>query len=125
MSGSEDMKTVFYAGPPFKRDSDTTSHSNYVNCVRYSPDGEMIVSVGSDKKIVLYEGKTGVVQNSWENVHAGSIYSVSWSSCGTKILTTSADKTAKVIQMPSGEVEGTYTLGEKLGDFVVGGGEEN
>ncbi|GMI02115.1 hypothetical protein TrLO_g10054 [Triparma laevis f. longispina] len=121
MSGSEDMKTVFYAGPPFKRDSDTTSHSNYVNCVRYSPDGEMIVSVGSDKKIVLYEGKTGVVQNSWENVHAGSIYSVSWSSCGTKILTTSADKTAKVIQMPSGEVEGTYTLGEKLGDFVVGG----
>ncbi|GMH67137.1 hypothetical protein TrST_g14097 [Triparma strigata] len=121
MSGSEDMKCVFYAGPPFKRDSESQTHTNYVNSIKYSPDGELIVSVGSDKKVVLYEGKTGVVQNTWDNVHAGSIYSVSWNVDGTKILTTSADKTAKIIAMPSGEVLGTYTLGSKLGDFVVGG----
>jgi WD40 repeat protein len=58
VAGGEDMKCVLYAGPPFKRECDDASHSNYINCVRYSPDGNSVVSVGSDKKLVLYDGKT-------------------------------------------------------------------
>ena len=49
---SEDTRSVFYAGPPFALDhSNNDQHSNFVNAVRYAPDGQHIVSVGSDKKV--------------------------------------------------------------------------
>jgi WD40 repeat protein len=52
ITASEDTRTVFYAGPPFVLDhSNNDAHSNWVNAVRYSPDGQRIVSVGSDKKV--------------------------------------------------------------------------
>jgi WD40 repeat protein len=35
-------------------------------------------------------------------------------------MTCSADKTVKLISMPSGDVLSTCTLGDKLGDFAVG-----
>jgi WD40 repeat protein len=45
MTASEDMKTCCYVGHPFKLDhSDSSAHSNFVNCVRYSPDGNRCVS---------------------------------------------------------------------------------
>ncbi|GMI03323.1 hypothetical protein TrRE_jg11615 [Triparma retinervis] len=121
MSGSEDFKTVFYAGPPFKREGEAQVHSNYVNCVRFSPDGEAIVSVGSDKKLCVFEGKTGKHVKTVENLHDGSIYTATWFPEGGKVLTTSADKTAKVVSIPSGEVLETYTLGSSISSFVVGG----
>jgi len=122
MSGSEDFKTVYYTGPPFKRDSESQTHGNYVNCVRFSPDGSRIVSVGSDKKLVVYSGSTGAHEKTVEGLHSGSIYSVSWFPCGTKVLTTSADKTAKVVGVPEGETLGTYTLGDKVREGGGGAG---
>jgi WD40 repeat protein len=50
-TASEDMRTIFYAGPPFKLDHSNATHTNFVNCLRYAPDGSKYVSVGSDKKI--------------------------------------------------------------------------
>lgn len=56
-------------------------HSNFVNCVRFSPDGNKFVTVSSDKKGLIYEGKTGekMGELSSEDAHTGSIYAVSWS----------------------------------------------
>lgn len=52
MTASEDTRTVFYTGPPFVLGhSNNDQHSNWVNAVRYAPDGGHIVSVGSDKKV--------------------------------------------------------------------------
>lgn len=52
ITASEDTRTVFYTGPPFVLDhSNSTEHSNWVNAVRYSPDGNTIITVGSDKKV--------------------------------------------------------------------------
>jgi WD40 repeat protein len=95
-TAGEDMRTIFYAGPPFKLDHSNSSHSNFVNCIRYSPNGERAVSVSSDKKIQFYDGKTGVENGEIVNAHGGSIYSVSFSADNNYILTTSADKTVKV-----------------------------
>lgn len=55
-------------------------HSNFVNCLRFSPDGSKLISVSSDKKGVLYDAKTGdkIGELSSENGHQGSIYAVSW-----------------------------------------------
>lgn len=121
MSGGEDMKTVFYSGPPFKRESEqASSHTNYVNRCAYSPNGEFVVSVGSDKKVVLYDGKTGDVLNTFNDVHAGGIYGLAWHPDSSRIMTCSADKTCKLIEMPSGNVLASTVIGDKLGDMQVG-----
>lgn len=62
-------------GPPFKLDhSNNTVHTNFVNCVRYAPDGSRIVSVGSDKKIQVYNGANGEPVSDIVDAHAGGIY---------------------------------------------------
>lgn len=63
-------------------------HSNFVNCVRFSPDGSKCISVSSDKKGVLYDGKTGEIigKLSQENGHTSSIYAVSWSPDSKKVI---------------------------------------
>ena len=56
-------------------------HSNFVNCVRFSPDGSKFITVSSDRKGIIYDGKTGnkLGELSAEDGHKGSIYAVSWS----------------------------------------------
>jgi WD repeat-containing protein 1 (actin-interacting protein 1) len=96
MTGGEDFKTVVYAGPPFKFEHSNSSHTNFVNGVRYSPNGERAVSVSSDKKIQLYDGKTGQPTTEISDAHTASIYSVSFTADSSKFATCSADKTIKV-----------------------------
>lgn len=63
-------------------------HSNFVNCVRYSPDGSKFITVSSDKKGIIYDGKTceKLGELSSEDGHKGSIYAVSWSPDGKEVL---------------------------------------
>ena len=89
----------FFEGPPFKfKCSNQSVHSNFVNCVAYSPDGNLFATVASDKKIVLYDGKTADVlgEMSTSDGHKGSVYSVCFSPDSKQILTSSSDKTCKV-----------------------------
>eukprot|EP00603_Paraphysomonas_imperforata_P006889 CAMPEP_0114434756 /NCGR_PEP_ID=MMETSP0103-20121206/12444_1 /TAXON_ID=37642 ORGANISM="Paraphysomonas imperforata, Strain PA2" /NCGR_SAMPLE_ID=MMETSP0103 /ASSEMBLY_ACC=CAM_ASM_000201 /LENGTH=632 /DNA_ID=CAMNT_0001604691 /DNA_START=25 /DNA_END=1923 /DNA_ORIENTATION=- len=95
MTCSEDMRTVFYSGPPFKYTHSNPSHSNFVNCLRYAPSGDFCVSVSSDKKIQLYGGKTGEPTVDVPDAHAGSIYSVAVGPDSAQLLTASADKSLK------------------------------
>ncbi|XP_065857094.1 actin-interacting protein 1-2-like [Euphorbia lathyris] len=97
-TGGEDFIVNFYEGPPFKFMLSHRDHSNFVNCVRFSPDGTKCISVSSDKKGIIYDGKTGeIIGNlSQENGHTSSIYAVSWSPDSKQVLTASADKSAKI-----------------------------
>ncbi|KAL1810696.1 hypothetical protein ACET3Z_020761 [Daucus carota] len=94
----EDFLVNFYEGPPFKFKLSHRDHTNYVNCVRFSPDGTKFVTVSSDKKVILYDAKTAdkIGELSAEDCHKGSIYAVSWSPDSKQLITASADKTAKV-----------------------------
>lgn len=96
MSGGEDMRCIFYAGPPFKFSHSNSTHTNFVNCVRYSPDGSKVVSVSTDKTIQLYDGATGQPTAELTNAHAGGIYSASFSPDSASFATASADKTVKI-----------------------------
>lgn len=119
MTGGDDFKNCFYAGPPFKFDHSVTNHSNYVNCVRYANDGSRVVSVGSDREIFVYEGKTGEEEGrveSGEN-HTGSIYSVAFSPDSTRFATCSADKTIKVWDAATRELVATLVTHE--GDALL------
>lgn len=62
-------------------------HSNFVNCVRFSPDGSKFISVSSDKKGIIYDGKTAdkIGELSPEDGHKGSVYAVSWSPDGKQV----------------------------------------
>ncbi|GMH26244.1 hypothetical protein Nepgr_028087 [Nepenthes gracilis] len=113
-TSGEDYLVNFYEGPPFKFKLSHREHSNFVNCVRFSPDGSKFITVSSDKKGILYDGKTGqkIGVLSPENGHQGSIYAVSWSSDSKQVLTVSADKSAKVWEITedgNGKVKKTLT----------------
>jgi WD repeat-containing protein 1 (actin-interacting protein 1) len=121
MSGSEDMRALFFAGPPFKLDHSNNSHTNFVNCVRYSAAGNVIVSVGSDKKIQAYDGTTGQPTAEVINAHDGGIYSVSFSPDGIHFATASADKTIKIWNSVSLALANTIHVSAdpQLGDAQV------
>jgi WD40 repeat protein len=121
MTGSEDFGSIFYAGPPFKLDHSNNVHTNFVNCVRYSPDGNRVVSVSSDRKIQFYDGVTGVPNGEIVDAHAGSIYSVCWNSDSSKILTASGDKTCKLWDVATLSCDFTYTMSPdpQVGDMQV------
>jgi len=122
MTASEDMRTLFYSGPPFKLDHSNAPHTNFVNCVRYSADGAHVVSVGSDKKIQFYDGATGEPTREVLNAHDGSIYAASFSPDGTQVVTASADKTVKLWDVGSGALQKTFTFSAdpQVGDMQVG-----
>lgn len=121
-SCGEDMKVQFYAGPPFKMEhSMTTVHSNFVNCIRFSPDGSLLATVGSDKKIQLYDGKTGEPTREVKDAHAGGVYSLAWSPDSKSFLTASGDKTVKLWNAETLACEETFTFAEdaQVGDMQV------
>jgi WD40 repeat protein len=97
-TGGEDFKFNWFEGPPFKWKSSNTNHTRYVNAVRFSPDGTRVVTVGSDKKGFIYDGKepTLICELDANGAHQGSIFSAIWSPDSTRILTASGDKTAKI-----------------------------
>jgi len=110
VTASEDQRTAFYQGPPFVMNHTNGEHSNWVNGVEYSPDGEVFVTVSSDKKICIYEGKSGELKDSIPNAHAGTIYDISFVADSTKFITSSADKTCKLWNLASKECEATFTF---------------
>uniref|UniRef100_A0A0B7A8M8 Uncharacterized protein n=1 Tax=Arion vulgaris TaxID=1028688 RepID=A0A0B7A8M8_9EUPU len=122
VTGSEDFSTVFYDGPPFKFKCTISDHQNFVNCVRYSPDGEQFISGSSDGKLFLYDGKTTnqIGEIGAPKAHAGGIYSISFSPNGKKVVSVSGDKTAKIWDVDSRSVESEFAFGKEVNDMQVG-----
>jgi len=119
---SEDFKTIFYAGPPFKLDHSMTKHTNFVNCLRYSPDGNTFATCGTDKKIQFYDGKSGEPLHWIDNAHASSIFSVAYSPDNSKIVTVSSDKSLKVWSAADGAPlqNVAFPNADGLGGMLVG-----
>ncbi|KAF7513201.1 hypothetical protein GJ744_010597 [Endocarpon pusillum] len=117
-TAGDDKNLVFYHGAPFKFNSipGRGTHANFVYGVAFSPDGSQLVSVGGDRKILLYDGKTGDMKGqigNGDSAHKGSIFGVSWSKDSKKIATASADRTVKVWDVEAGKATQTITFGEE------------
>lgn len=112
-AAGDDRTTVFYHGPPFKYNNGFRSnHNNYIYGVAFSPDGANLVTVGADRKIWLYDGKTGEPKSEiGSGEHTGSIFSVSWSPDSKKFVTASADQTVKIWDVESGKVSQSWRFG--------------
>lgn len=128
VTASDDKTLVFYHGAPFKFNTSLTgNHSNFVQGVSFSPDGEYFVSVGSDRKIFLYDGKTGELKSEIAYGgagHKGGVYSVGWSKDSKRFVTSSADQTVKLWDIEQQSNAHTWRFGPEgapsVGDHQVG-----
>ncbi|KAI0108308.1 WD40 repeat-like protein [Daldinia grandis] len=113
-TASDDMAMCFLHGAPFKFDSKSTGlHKGFVLGTAFSPDGNTLVTVGADKRIQLYDGKTGEPTKSiGESEHTGSIFAVSWSKDSKSFVTASADQTVKLWDVEGGQVTQTWKFGD-------------
>ncbi|KAI1778260.1 WD40 repeat-like protein [Hypoxylon cercidicola] len=114
---SDDMAMCFLHGAPFKFNSKSTGlHKGFVLGTAFSPDGNTLVTVGADKRIQLYDGKTGEPTKSiGEGEHTGSIFAVSWAKDSKRFVTASADQTVKLWDVEAGTVTQTWKFGEEGG----------
>lgn len=112
---SDDGTMCFFHGAPFKFNSKHADlHTNFVYGTAFSPDGNHLVTVGADRRIQLYDGKTGEpkVQIS-DGEHKGSILAVSWAKDSQTFVTASADGTVKLWGLEAGSAKHTWELGSQ------------
>lgn len=104
-TGSDDTSLVFLHGAPFKFNTSVRGkHDKFIYGTQFSPDGSALVSVGSDRRIWLYDGKTGEpTKQIGEGEHKGSIFGVSWAPDSKRLVTCSGDQTVKVWDVESGQ----------------------
>jgi WD40 repeat protein len=114
-AAGDDRNLVFYHGAPFKFNSGIKDkHTNYIYGVGFSPDGASLVSTGADRRIWLYDGKTGETRGQiGEAEHQGSILGVSWAQDSRRFVTASADRTVKIWDVEAGKATQTWRLGEE------------
>jgi WD40 repeat protein len=112
-TGSDDSSLVFLHGAPFKFNTKIGDlHKGYVYGVGFSPDGNHLVSVGADRRIQLYDGKTGEAKvQIGEGEHKGSIFGVSWARDSKRLVTASADQTVKLWDVEAGEAVQSWRFG--------------
>jgi WD40 repeat protein len=125
-TGSDDSSVVFLHGAPFKFAAKLGNlHKGYVYGVGFSPDGNHLVSVGADRRIQMYDGKTGeATVQIGEGEHKGSIFGVSWAKDSKKFVTASADQTVKLWDVEAGKAVQTWRFGGEgnvsIADHQVG-----
>ena len=124
-TGSDDTSLAFFHGAPYKFNTSLRKHQRYIYGVAFSPDGTHLVSVGADRKIWLYDGKTGEAKREiGGDEHTGSIFAVSWAKDSKKFVTSSADQTVKIWDAETGKVLQSWRMGEEgsvsIADHQVG-----
>ncbi|KAI4826881.1 hypothetical protein KUCAC02_030311 [Chaenocephalus aceratus] len=110
------------SGPPFKFKFTMREHSQFVNCVRFSPDGNRFVTAGADGQMFLYDGKDGNLISTLggEKAHKGGIYAISWSPDSSQLISASGDKTVKLWDVGAETAVTTFNLGSDVTDQQLG-----
>ncbi|XP_038872291.1 WD repeat-containing protein 1-like [Salvelinus namaycush] len=122
ITGSDDNCGAFFEGPPFKFKFSSTDHSRFVNCVRFSPDGNRFCTAGADGQIFLYDGKTGEKLGALggAKAHEGGVYAVSWSPDSSQLISASGDKTVKLWDVGTSMALTTFNIGTDVMDQQLG-----
>lgn len=114
-TGSDDTSLVFYHGAPFKFNTSLRGqHNRFVFGTAFAPDGSLFASVGADRRIWLYDGRTGEAKGQiGDGVHTGSIFGISWAQDSKKFVTASADQTVRIWDSEAGKAIQTWRMGEE------------
>ncbi|KAI0036110.1 WD40 repeat-like protein [Vararia minispora EC-137] len=119
-TAADDNLIVFHQGAPYKYVKTISTHTKFVQDVRYSATGDHFASVGSDGKIFIYDGKEGETLSEVADAHKGSIFGLSWSPDSKSLSTSSADTTVKIWDAETKKTTMTYTLGPGVDHQQVG-----
>ncbi|KAH3760288.1 WD40 repeat protein 2 [Pelomyxa schiedti] len=114
VTGGEDAGVNFFDGPPFRFKKAFKEHTRFVNALKFSPDGSKFISASSDKKVFIFDGKTGDKLAEAETVHKLGVYAAAWSPDGTQFMTASADKTVIFWDAASGRPVKVLTCGTEI-----------
>lgn len=122
VTGGEDLLVGWFEGPPFKVKKTLTDHTRFVNCVRFSPDGEKVITVAADKVGLILDGKTGEKIGTLDGAdgHKMGINSVTFSPDNKFILTASSDKTCKLWDATTYKCLKTFEMGNTVEDQQLG-----
>ena len=113
-TGSDDTSLAFFHGAPYKFNTSLRKHQRYIYGVAFSPNGGSLVSVGADRKVWLFDGKTGEARSEiGRDEHRGSIFAVSWAKDSRRFVTSSADQTVKIWDVEAGKAVQTWRMGEE------------
>jgi len=96
VSGSDDFTLILWS----PQDSKTpilrmTGHQQMINHVLFSPDARFFASASFDKKIKIWDGRSGKFLSTCHG-HVGSVYQLAWSADSTFLVSSSKDSTCKV-----------------------------
>jgi WD40 repeat protein len=84
---------------PGVHESSASNPSRFVLDVAWDPAGQRIATAGADRRLVIWSGRTGVMQQeltaSGATAHEGAVVSVTWSPDG-HLLSGSEDGTARI-----------------------------
>ncbi|KAJ0023594.1 hypothetical protein NQD34_003493 [Periophthalmus magnuspinnatus] len=122
VTGSDDTTAEFFEGPPFKFKFTLKDHTQFVNSVRFSPDGAHFATAGADGQIFLYDGQKGELVRSLggDKAHNGGIYAISWSPDSSQLISASGDRTVKLWDVDSGSALTTFSFGSEVADQQLG-----
>lgn len=72
-----------------------TGHQQAINAIHFSPDGRKLASASFDKKIKLWNGKTGAFLATLTG-HVAAVYALAWAPDSRMLASASKDSTLKV-----------------------------
>lgn len=91
----ENYEVYVFDGVPFKSVKSIHSHQNFVNQVKFSPNGQQFLSVSSDKSIIIYDTESLEQVRKIEKAHNKGILDANWID-DQRIITCSSDNTVKI-----------------------------
>ena len=80
----------------------TDAHSDTVLSVRFSPDGQLLASGGTDRFVRVFQVTDWKLRNTFEG-HTHHVLDLAWQPDGRRLVSGSADKTVKVWDVVKGE----------------------
>jgi ribosome assembly protein 4 len=96
VSCSDDLTLILWHPKDDKKPiARMTGHQGPVNHLAYSPDGRYIASGAFDKKVKLWDGRTGKFLVTFVG-HVGSVYQVAWAPDSRFLASASKDSTVKI-----------------------------
>ncbi|MFN3918601.1 MAG: caspase family protein [Flavobacteriales bacterium] len=84
-------------------------HSKFISCYSFSPDGNYVVTGGTDNAVILWNFNSGHQMRTF-NRHTEPIQSVVFSKDGKWILTASRDNSAKIFEVETGKLLRNFKL---------------